>query len=132
MIAGRCAATLDVRHVDDGVRVATCERLAARAREIATRRTLDLTWTPRLDQPAVAMDPALMAALERAARRADTPVHHVSSGAGHDAMIVASRMPAAMLFVRSPAGISHHPDESVMEEDVAMALEVGRHFLNEL
>ena len=132
VIAGRCVATLDVRHTDDGVRTALCERLAACAREIATRRTLDLAWTSRLDQPAVAMDATLVAALERSVRRADTPVHHLSSGAGHDAMIVASRMPAAMLFVRSPAGISHHPHESVLEEDVAMALEVGRHFLNEL
>jgi allantoate deiminase len=132
VIAGRCTATVDVRHADDRVRTAICERLVACAREIATRRTLDLNWTPRLDQPAVAMEPGLVAALERAAQRADTPVHHLSSGAGHDAMIVASRMPAAMLFLRSPGGISHHPDESVMEEDVATALEVGRHFLNEL
>ena len=38
----------------------------------------------------------------------------MTSGAGHDAMIVAARMPAAMLFLRSPGGISHHPDESVL------------------
>jgi allantoate deiminase len=47
-------------------------------------------------------------------------------------MIVASRMPSAMLFLRSPGGISHHPDESVLEEDVAAALEAGRHFLEDL
>jgi allantoate deiminase len=132
VIAGRCSATLDVRHPDDELRTAAAERLAACAREIAGRRGLQVTWTPRLDQPAVAMDTALVAHLERAVRRAGAPVHRLSSGAGHDAMIVASRMPAAMLFVRSPGGISHHPDESVVEEDVAMALEVGRHFLNEL
>jgi allantoate deiminase len=40
-------------------------------------------------------------------------------------MVLASRMPAAMLFVRSPGGISHHPDESVQEADVAAALAVG-------
>jgi len=34
---------------------------------------------------------------------------------------VAGCMPAAMLFVRSPDGVSHHPDESVREEDVALA-----------
>ena len=49
----------------------------------------------------------------------------MTSGAGHDAMIVARRMPAAMLFLRSPGGISHHPDETVLPEDVAAALEVG-------
>jgi allantoate deiminase len=54
------------------------------------------------------------------------------SGAGHDAMIVARCMPAGMLFVRSPGGVSHHPDESVREDDVAAALEVGARFLQDL
>ncbi len=56
----------------------------------------------------------------------------MASGAGHDAMIVARRMPAAMLFLRSPGGISHHPDESVLAEDVGAALEAGMRFLEEL
>jgi allantoate deiminase len=41
-------------------------------------------------------------------------------------------MPAAMLFLRSPGGISHHPDETVLVEDVAAALEVGMRFLEQL
>jgi allantoate deiminase len=44
-------------------------------------------------------------------------------------MIVARRMPAAMLFLSSPGGISHHPDETVLAEDVSAALEVGMRFL---
>jgi allantoate deiminase len=56
----------------------------------------------------------------------------MSSGAGHDAMVLASYMPAAMLFIRTPGGISHHPDESVNESDVALAYEAGVNFLNEL
>jgi allantoate deiminase len=44
-------------------------------------------------------------------------------------MVLASRMPAAMLFVRSPGGISHHPDETVRVEDVAAAIAVGRQFV---
>jgi allantoate deiminase len=59
-------------------------------------------------------------------------VHRMSSGAGHDAMIMARRMPSAMLFLRSPGGISHHPNETVLLEDVAAALKVGEALLNEL
>jgi allantoate deiminase len=132
VIAGRCLATLDVRHADDRVRRLSAERLKAHAREIGARRGLELMWTERLDQAAVAMEPALVAALDRAARRAGAAAHHMPSGAGHDAMIVAARMPAAMLFLRSPGGVSHHPDEAVVEDDVAVALEVGRYFLEEL
>ncbi|MGH9346083.1 MAG: M20/M25/M40 family metallo-hydrolase, partial [Vicinamibacterales bacterium] len=114
------------------VRTAAVTRLADHARTIADRRGLEVAWAARLNQPAVAMDPSLVAALERAVGRAGASVHHLTSGAGHDAMIVAGRMPAAMLFLCSPGGISHHPGESVLEEDVAAALETGRHFLHEL
>jgi allantoate deiminase len=51
------------------------------------------------------------------------------SGAGHDAMILARKVPAAILFLRSPGGISHHPDETVLAEDVEAALAVGLRFL---
>jgi allantoate deiminase len=44
-------------------------------------------------------------------------------------MILAPHFPAAMLFVRSPGGISHHPDETVHVEDVAAALACGSRFL---
>ena len=47
-------------------------------------------------------------------------------------MIMARRMPAAMLFLRSPGGVSHHPDETVLAEDVAAALEAGMEFLERL
>jgi allantoate deiminase len=132
VIAAAASASLDVRHGDDGVRTSVAGRLEALAREIAARRRIDVAWKRRLDQAAVLMDPRLVATLERAVHRAGVPVHRLPSGAGHDAMIVASRMPVAMLFLRSPGGISHHPSESVLEEDVNTALDVGRHFLDEL
>ena len=107
-------------------------RLTDGARAIASRRGLDVQWDTRLAQPATAMSPPLVAMLEQAVARSGSPVHHMSSGAGHDAMIMASRMPAAMLFLRSPRGISHHPDETVGEDDVAAALAAGRQFLEDM
>jgi allantoate deiminase len=44
-------------------------------------------------------------------------------------MVMAARVPTAMLFLRSPGGISHHPAESVRVEDVEATLHVGREFL---
>jgi allantoate deiminase len=44
-------------------------------------------------------------------------------------MVLADRMPVAMLFLRTPGGLSHHPDEAVREEDVEAALAVGTAFL---
>jgi allantoate deiminase len=108
------------------------EHLVARAAGIAQRRRLELRSETRLDQPAVAMDAQLTNTLARAVELAGHMPHRMLSGAGHDAMIVARRMPAAMLFLRSPGGLSHHPDESVLAEDVAAALAVGLNFLEEM
>ena len=47
-------------------------------------------------------------------------------------MIVGTRMPVGMLFLRCEGGISHHPAENVREDDVAAALETGLAFLDEL
>jgi len=124
VIAGKARASLDVRHANDDVRRATILKLAERSRQIAENRGLTVRWEPRLDQPAVAMDPGLTSLFPA--------LHKMTSGAGHDAMIVARRMPTAMLFLRSPGGISHHPDETVRVEDVAAALEAGIGFLERL
>ncbi len=64
--------------------------------------------------------------------RAGFPLQRMTSGAGHDAMILAQKVPVAMLFLRSPNGISHHPDECVLSQDVAAALRTGACFLEQL
>jgi allantoate deiminase len=47
-------------------------------------------------------------------------------------MILAEKVPTAMLFLRSPSGISHHPDETVQPEDVEAALRIGLQLLEDL
>ena len=132
VIPGRCRVSLDVRHADDTTRSSARDRFHAAAREIAARRGLSVAWESRLEQPAVKMSTSLVAALTRAVERTGVRPAMLASGAGHDAMVLAERMPAAMLLIRSPGGISHHPDESVAEEDVAAALAAGSAFLDEM
>ncbi len=132
VIPSTVTLSLDVRHADDSVRHDLVTRLLRCAGQIAAGRCLQVSWEQRLDQAAVAMDPDLTTLLDRAVMSAGHPVHRMASGAGHDAMILAGRMPAAMLFLRSPGGISHHPDESVLAADVEAALNVGMRFLEEL
>ena len=129
VIAGHAAATLDVRHAVDGVRRGAVDRAFTAAFGIATRRGVQGAARVVMEQPAVPMDERLTEVVQRAVHDAGYPVHRMASGAGHDAMIVAPRHPAAMLFLRSPGGISHHPDETVREDDVAAALAVGRRIL---
>ena len=129
-VPGAVRASLDARHARDRVRLNAVDALSETARSIAARRRIQVELQNLLGQPAVAMDRGMMQLLERAVADAGYPVHRMSSGAGHDAMIMAERLPAAMLFVRSPGGISHQPDETVREDDVAAALGVGTRFLD--
>ena len=132
VVPGRATVSLDVRHPDDRMRKASVERLSKAAEDIAARRGLTMRWEPRLDQPSVAMDASMAAMLDRALEQSGVPSHRMFSGAGHDAMIVAARMPAGMVFLRCEGGISHNPAENVRAEDVAAALEAGLKFLNTL
>jgi allantoate deiminase len=129
VIPGTCMATLDVRHADDRIRESAVATFIDAGREIAAHRNLEVDFGLRLNQPAVPMDAHLTARLEAAVTSVGYPVHTLPSGAGHDAMVLAERMPVAMLFLRTPGGVSHHPDETVREEDVEAALRVGIAFL---
>jgi len=132
VIAGVCDTSLDVRHASDEARRIAVATLHHTAQQIASRRQLRVEFETHLDQPAVVMSPTLVSTLERALTTQGVPIHRIDSGAGHDAMIMAACMPAAMLFLRSPGGISHHPDETVLEDDVAAALGTGLAFLDDL
>jgi len=132
VVPGVARVSLDVRHARDSVRNAAVEELLAKADSIAAKRGLTLTRTGQLEQPAVPMDERLTSFLTDAIESAGFPVKTMPSGAGHDAIVMAGRLPTAMLFLRSPGGISHHPDEAVLEQDVEASLMVAGHFLQRL
>jgi allantoate deiminase len=132
VIAGEARATLDIRHASDGARTGALDELIRQAESIAARRGVTVTWRTLLAQHAVAMDPFLTEQIARATQRTGCEPHRMASGAGHDAMILAEKIPTAMVFLRTPGGISHDPSESVHLDDVAKALECGRHLLTEL
>jgi allantoate deiminase len=85
-----------------------------------------------MNQPAVPMDATLVAQIERAIHDVGCEPHRMVSGAGHDAMILAEKVPSAMIFLRTPNGISHDPTESVSVADVAKAIECGLQLLDQL
>lgn len=132
VIAGKARATLDLRHASDSARVLALDELMRSAESIAAKRGLSRGWRTLLQQRAVTMDRFLVGQVEQAIRKAGCEPHRMASGAGHDAMILAEKVPAAMIFLRTPGGISHDPAESVNLSDVAYALECGMRLLEQL
>lgn len=132
VIASEAQLTLDVRHSGDDIRSRAVEDLIRQARGIAARRGLSVRESTLLSQRAVAMDPFLIAEIEQAILKTGLKPHRMVSGAGHDAMILAEKVPSAMIFLRTLAGISHDPAESVAGEDVEKAIECGLYLFDQL
>ena len=132
VVPGEVRASLDVRHACDETRTSAVRAMCGEAKQIAVQRGLEFTFEERLNQNAVPMDERLVRLIERAMHSIGEVPRRMISGAGHDAMIMAEKMPSAMVFVRSIGGISHHPDEAVRLEDVEKAIRAGVTMLTDL
>jgi len=129
VIPGLVTLTLDVRHAADERRVAARKRLLDLAAASAERGKAHLTITPTSERAAVTCSPALNAMLKKAI---GAEAVEIPSGAGHDGVYMSELTDIAMLFVRCKGGVSHHPAESVTEEDVAVAIDVMDRFIEVL
>jgi allantoate deiminase len=125
-------ASLDVRHAEDAIRRGAVAAMVTAAREAGAARGVHVGVVSGSDEDAVPTDTALSDLLREASASAGYTARTMVSGAGHDARVVASRLPIAMLFLRSPKGLSHHPDESVLVEDVEAALATALEFVRML
>jgi allantoate deiminase len=125
VIPGRTQLTLDVRHASDAVRRAAVDNLQNLAQSIASQRGINAEWHIAQSNDAVQCDRALGDLL-------GPGMPSLASGAGHDAIALAALCPVAMLFVRCREGLSHHPDEFVSPEDIALALDAMLNFLDRL
>ena len=132
VIPATATFSLDLRHPRDVVRRSALRQLRATAARIARRRQLTFTWNTTQDNAAVTCSSALTAALTASVRAVQGKSLALPSGAGHDAVVLSALTPVAMMFVRSRAGLSHHPDEFSSPADIALALEVLIDFLARL
>ena len=125
IIPGRAEAILQFRDAD----AAVARRFEASLRELvaAANRAGPCEVTvlsTRRSDPA-AMDARFQQALEDAAtRHAPGLSVRMPSGAGHDAQVVARKIPAAMMFVPSIGGISHHWSENTSDGDIVLGARV--------
>ena len=125
IIPGRAEMLFQIRDDNSGI----VERLEALLREIATETAVASGCSVEVERirtgtPAM-MDEKFQRAIEEAASDvADGKSTRMPSGAGHDAQVLATIMPAGMLFVPSIGGISHHWSENTDDADIVKGAEV--------
>ncbi|MCG8461774.1 MAG: allantoate amidohydrolase [Holophagales bacterium] len=132
VIPGEVELRLDVRHPNVRALEAAVAELLDSGHDAARRRHVELTVEILSREDGAEADPLLAEMLAEAASRAGVAAGSLVCGAGHDALILARHMPMAMLLLRSPGGVSHHPDEAVLLEDVEAAFRVMRQFVEQM
>ncbi|CAI3955701.1 Acetylornithine deacetylase/Succinyl-diaminopimelate desuccinylase or related deacylase (ArgE) (PDB:1CG2) [Commensalibacter communis] len=129
VIAEQVVFSVDLRAPTDEKRNEFAEQFEQIVEKICQKRRLDHEFLIQHDLSASLCDKNLMSLLEQAIQHLKLPVRYLTSGAGHDAMILSHLAPTAMLFIQSPNGISHSPKETVRYEDVTAALQTMIHFI---
>jgi N-carbamoyl-L-amino-acid hydrolase len=125
IIPGRAEMLFQIRD-DNSESVERLEALLRKiAAEIATASGCDIEIERiRTGKPAM-MDERFQSAIEQAASDvAGSKSIRMPSGAGHDAQVLATIMPAGMLFVPSIGGVSHHWTENTDDADIVAGAEV--------
>ncbi len=127
VIPGEIAFTMDCRSADATIMDALDKDLRAAIAGIAARRkvevTLDLVWR----KPPTHFNPKLVDAVESAAETLGYSHRRITSGAGHDACNLNTRIPAAMVFVPCKDGVSHNELEDATQTDCAAGANVLMH-----
>ena len=127
VIPGEIAFTVDCRSADAAIMDALDAGLRAAIAEISARRkvdvTLDLVWR----KPPTHFDPKLVNAVEEAATKLGFSHRRITSGAGHDACNLNTKIPAAMVFVPCKDGVSHNELEDATQADCTAGANVLMH-----
>src|SRR6201990_398335 len=127
VIPGEIAFTVDCRSADAAIMDALDKDLRAAIAEIAARRKvevqLDLVWR----KPPTHFNATLVGAVATAAEALGYSHRRITSGAGHDACNLNTKIPAAMVFVPCKDGISHNELEDATQVDCTAGANVLMH-----
>jgi N-carbamoyl-L-amino-acid hydrolase len=125
IIPGGAEMLFQMRDVDSAVIERLEEKLRAMAAEATARGPCSVTVERLRTGMPCQMDASFQDAIEAAsAELADGKSLRMPSAAGHDAQVLATIMPAGMLFVPSIGGISHHWTENTADEDIVTGAQV--------
>lgn len=124
--------TVDLRNTDEPQLREAERRLAAFTADLAQAEGVTVTARTLARLEPVIFDADIAGRIERVAGRLGHSIRRMTSGAGHDAQMMARICPAAMIFTPSVGGLSHNVKEFTRPEDLKAGADVLLHTLIEL
>ena len=132
VIAARAELTVDLRNTDEALLQQAEARLAGFITELAAAEGVQISARPLARFAPVRFDAGVAACIAQQAQRLGFDTRAMSSGAGHDAQMLARLCPTAMIFVPSVKGVSHNPAEHTAPEHLVAGANVLLHTLLDL
>ncbi|MCB0488174.1 MAG: M20 family metallo-hydrolase [Cyclobacteriaceae bacterium] len=111
VIPEKVIATLDIRNPSDEHLADAIQKVHEFIAKDDSFQNLKVSEEVLVDVPAVRFDQRVTSSISRSCQSLGYSEMDMFSGAGHDAQILATRYPAAMVFIPSKDGISHAVDE---------------------
>ncbi len=124
VIPRKAIFTVDLRDPDEGRLQAAEKRLADFLVEIAEREGVKIETERLVRFEPVVFDAGLANEIQASAKRFGFTYRRMTSGAGHDAQMIARIAPSAMIFVPSRGGISHNPREHTDDAQLVRGAQV--------
>jgi beta-ureidopropionase / N-carbamoyl-L-amino-acid hydrolase len=118
VIPSRAVFTVDLRDPDEGRLQAEEAALAAYLKEVEDAEGVAISVERLARFEPVIFDKRIVELVEGSARARGLASKRMTSGAGHDAQMIARIAPSAMIFVPSLGGISHNPSERTSDADL--------------
>ena len=118
VIPEKVVATLDIRNPQDELLAQALGHLQEFMATDHAFKNLTVNKEVLVNVPAVRFSDEVVNAIDASCRKLNLSSHSMHSGAGHDAQILGTKFPAAMIFIPSKDGISHAVDEYSSEEQI--------------
>ena len=124
VIPGLVEMWVDIRGVDHESIVDTLQELKDEISIIAEAEGVTISIEVLTSDKPVRLHSLVSNAVEAACKEMKIPYRRMNSGAGHDAMHMASIAPAGMIFIPCAGGISHNPEESASPADIMKGIDI--------
>lgn len=132
VIPSRAVFTVDLRDPDEERLQAEEAALADYLTRLAEDEQVEISIERLARFKPVTFDSGIVDLIEKAARSRGLASRRMTSGAGHDAQMMARIAPAAMIFVPSVGGISHNPKEFTSDQDLVAGANILLDVISEL
>ena len=124
VVPGKAEMKIDIRSTSATSKNRVKQKLLQTITNMEKSRNLQISVTELSDEIPIKIDESIVQSLRESCNSLSFPYNEMSSGAGHDAMNLATMCPTGMIFVPSKDGLSHNKDEFTSMEQIIQGVKV--------